>query len=65
MQTAKVRTGDLVVTASGAGTVVPTHSLILACTSGVLTESKHKAVGDRCRLRKCCAGLEENIQAES
>ena len=46
LQTAKVRTGDLMVTASGAGTVVPSSQLDLGFrTSGVLTEL-NVAVGD-------------------
>ena len=65
LQTAKVRTGDLVVTASGAGTVVPASQLDLGFrTSGVLTEL-NVAVGESVQTAQVLARLEENIQAES
>jgi RND family efflux transporter MFP subunit len=65
LQTAKVRTGDLVVTASGAGTVVPASQLDLGFrTSGVLTEL-NVAVGDSVQAAQVLARLEENIQAEA
>ncbi len=65
LQTAKVRTGDLVVTASGAGTVVPAAQLDLSFrTSGVLTEL-NVAVGDSVQAAQVLARLEENIQAEA
>jgi len=65
LQTAKVRTGDLVVTASGAGTVVPSAQLDLSFrTSGVLTEL-NVAVGDSVQTTQVLARLEENIQAEA
>ncbi len=65
LQTAKVRTGDLVVTASGAGTVVPASELDLGFrTSGVLTEL-NVAVGDSVQTAQVLARLEDNIQAEA
>jgi len=65
LQTAKVRTGDLIVTASGAGTVVPTSQIDLSFrTSGVLTEL-NAAVGDSVQAAQVLARLEENIQAEA
>jgi len=65
LQTAKVRTGDLVVTASGAGTVVPVSEVDLGFrSSGVLTELK-VAVGDTVTAGETLARLEENIQAEA
>ena len=65
LQTAKVRTGDLVVTASGAGTVVPASQLDLGFrTSGVLTEL-NVAVGNSVKTAQVLARLEENIQAEA
>lgn len=65
LQTAKVRTGDLVVTASGAGTVVPSAQIDLGFrTSGVLTEL-NAAVGDSVQAAQVLARLEENIQAEA
>lgn len=64
LQTAKVRVGDLIVTASGAGTVVPAAQLDLGFrTSGVLTEL-NVAVGDSVQAAQVLARLEENIQAE-
>ena len=65
LQTAKVRTGDLVVTASGAGTVLPSAQLDLGFrSSGVLTEL-NVAIGDSVKTSQVLARLEENIQAES
>ncbi|MDO9299788.1 MAG: efflux RND transporter periplasmic adaptor subunit, partial [Anaerolineales bacterium] len=65
LQTTKVRTGDLVVTASGAGTVLPSAQLDLGFrTSGVLTEL-NVAVGDSVQTAQVLARLEENIQAEA
>lgn len=65
LQTAKVRTGDLVVTASGAGTVVPSVQIDLGFrSSGVLTEL-NVAVGDSVQTAQMLARLEENIQAEA
>jgi multidrug efflux pump subunit AcrA (membrane-fusion protein) len=65
LQTAKVRTGDLVVTASGAGTVVPSAQVDLAFrSSGVVTEL-NAAIGDSVQNQQVLARLEENIQAEA
>ena len=65
LQTAKVRTGDLVVTASGAGAVVPSAEIDLGFrSSGVLTEL-NVALGDSVQTAQVLARLEENIQAES
>ena len=65
LQTAKVRTGDLVVTASGAGTVLPAAQVDLAFrSSGVVTEL-NAAVGDNVQSQQVLARLEENIQAEA
>jgi HlyD family secretion protein len=65
LQTAKVRTGDLVVTASGAGTIVPFAQLDLGFrSSGVLTEL-NTAIGDSVQTAQVLARLEENIQAEA
>ena len=65
LQTAKVRTGDLVVTASGAGTVLPSSQLDLGFrTSGVLTELNVR-VGDVVQTSQVLARLEENPQAEA
>lgn len=65
LQTAKVRVADLVVTASGAGTIVPSAQIDLGFrTSGVLTEL-NVAVGDAVKTSQVLARLEENIQAEA
>ena len=65
LQTAKVRVADLVVTASGAGTIVPSAQIDLGFrTSGVLTEL-NVAVGDAVKTSQILARLEENIQAEA
>ncbi|MBI5943218.1 MAG: efflux RND transporter periplasmic adaptor subunit [Chloroflexi bacterium] len=65
LQTAKVRMGDLVVTASGAGTIVPSAQMELGFrASGVLTEL-NVAVGDGVEAAQVLARLEENIQAEA
>ena len=65
LQTAKVRVGDLVVTASGAGTVVPSAEIDLGFrSSGVLTEL-NVAVGDTVQAAQVLARLEENLQAEA
>ncbi len=65
LQTAKVRTGDLIVTASGAGTVLPSAQVDLAFrSSGVLTEL-NVAIGDSVQSQQVLARLEENIQAEA
>jgi len=65
LQTAKVRVADLVVTASGAGTIVPSAQIDLGFrTSGVLTEL-NVAVGDAVKTSQILARLEENIQADA
>lgn len=65
LQTANVRTGDLVVTASGAGTVLPASELDLGFrSSGVLTEL-NVAIGDSVETDEVLARLEANVQAEA
>ena len=65
LQTAKVRTGDLVVTAKGAGAVIPSAQIDLGFrSSGVLTEL-NAAIGDSVQASQVLARLEENIQAEA
>lgn len=65
LQTAKVRVGDLVVTASGAGAVVPSAEIDLGFrSSGALTEL-NVALGDSVKTSQVLARLEENIQAEA
>ena len=65
LQTAKVRTGDLVVTASGAGTVLPAAQVDLAFRSSGLVTELNAAVGDNVQSQQVLARLEENIQAEA
>lgn len=65
LQTAKVRTGDLVVSASGAGTIVPAAQVDLAFrTGGVLTEL-NVSVGDAVTTDQVLARLAEGDQAEA
>lgn len=65
VQTAKVRKGDMVITASGAGVVEPAAQIDLAFRSaGTLTELNVN-VGDQVKSAQVLARLEENIQAEA
>lgn len=65
LQTAKVRKGDLIITASGAGTVVPAAQVDLSFrTPGVVMELNVKN-GDSVTAAQTLARLEENIQAEA
>ncbi|MBI3177309.1 MAG: efflux RND transporter periplasmic adaptor subunit [Chloroflexi bacterium] len=67
LQTAKVRTGDIVITASGAGNLVPTAELDLGFrSSGVLVEL-NVAVGDHVEAGTVLARLDDSaarIQVE-
>jgi HlyD family secretion protein len=65
LQTAKVRTGDLVVTASGAGTVLPAAQVDLAFRSSGVVAELNAAIGDSVQNQQVLARLEENIQAEA
>ena len=65
LQTAKVRTGDLVITANGAGTVVPAAQVDLGFRSaGVVAELNVKN-GDPVVAGQVLARLEDNLQAEA
>jgi multidrug efflux pump subunit AcrA (membrane-fusion protein) len=65
MQTAKVRTGDLVITANGAGSIVPAAQVDIGFrASGVVSELKVEN-GDAVTPNQILARLEENIQAEA
>jgi HlyD family secretion protein len=65
LQTTKVRMGDLVITASGAGTVLPAAQVDLAFrTGGILTEV-NVAVGDAVQYGQTLARLEGSVQAEA
>ncbi len=64
LQTAKVRAGDLVITANGAGNIVPAAQVDLGFRSaGVVTELNVEN-GDAVTASQMLARLEENIQAE-
>ena len=65
LQTAKVRTGDLVVTASGAGTVLPAAQVDLAFRSSGVVAELNAAIGDSVQNKQVLARLEENIQVEA
>jgi multidrug efflux pump subunit AcrA (membrane-fusion protein) len=65
LQTAKVRTGDLVVTASGAGTVLPAAQVDLAFRSSGVVAELNASIGDSVQNQQVLARLEENIQAEA
>jgi len=65
LQTAKVRAGDLVVTASGAGTVLPAAQVDLAFRSSGVVAELNAAIGDSVQSQQVLARLEENIQAEA
>ena len=65
LQTAKVRTGDMVITASGAGTVLPVTQMDLGFrTSGVVSELNVDP-GEAVTGEQVLARLEENLQAEA
>lgn len=65
LQTTKVRTGDLVVSATGAGTIVPAAQVDLSFqTNGVLA-AMDVAVGDAVTAGQMLGRLEENAQAEA
>lgn len=65
LQTAKVRTGDLVITANGAGSIVPAAQVELGFRStGVVAEVNVKN-GDPVRAGQVLARLEDNLQAEA
>ena len=65
LQTAKVRMGDLVVTASGAGTVVPASEVDLGFRSSGVMSELNVSVGDAVTSTDVLARLESNLQAEA
>lgn len=65
LQTAKVRTGDLVVSASGAGTIVPAVQVNLAFQMGGVLAGLDVSVGDAVAAGQVLGRLEENAQAEA
>lgn len=65
LQTAKVRTGDLVITANGAGSIVPAAQVDIGFrTSGMVSELNVEN-GDAVTTNQILARFEENIQAEA
>ena len=65
LQTAKVRTGDLVLTANGVGTTIPAAQVDLGFRSaGVVAELNIKN-GDTVTAGQVLARLEDNLQAEA
>lgn len=65
VQTAKVRKGDLVITASGAGTVFPVAQVEMGFRTGGVLSELNVAVGDEVKRGEILARLDGNIQAES
>lgn len=65
LQTAKVRTGDLVITANGTGMVVPVAQVDLSFRTGGLVTDLYVQNGSTVTAAQTLAGLEENIQAEA
>lgn len=65
LQTTKVRTGDLVITASGAGTVLPSAQVDLAFRTGGILNELNVAVGDTVQRGQVLARLEGSVQAEA
>ena len=65
LQTTKVRTGDLVITASGAGTVLPSAQVDLAFRTGGILSELNVAVGDTVQRGQVLARLEGSVQAEA
>ncbi len=65
VQTAKVRRGDMVITASGAGVVEPAAQVDLAFRSAGVLYELNIQLGDQVVSDEVLARLEENIQAEA
>ena len=65
VQTAKVRKGDMVITASGAGVVEPAAQVDLAFRSAGVVYELNVEVGGQVASEQALARLEENIQAEA
>lgn len=65
LQTAKVRTGDLMITANGAGTVIPAAQVELGFRSSGIVSELNISVGDAVAVGQVLAWLEGNIQAEA
>lgn len=65
LQTAKVRTGDLVITANGAGTVIPAAQVDLGFRSSGIVSKLNVAVGSEVIAGQVLVVLDGNVQAEA
>jgi multidrug efflux pump subunit AcrA (membrane-fusion protein) len=65
VQTAKVRKGDMVITASGAGVVEPAAQVELSFRSAGVLHELNVEMGGQVTADQVLARLEENIQAEA
>ena len=65
LQTAKVRTGDLVITASGAGNVIPAAQVDLGFRSAGVVAELNVRSGNPVAAGQVLARLENNLQAEA
>lgn len=65
LQTAKVRSGDIVITANGAGTVFPSAQAELAFRSAGVVSELNVSVGDEVQAAQVLARLDANQQAEA
>ena len=65
LQTAKVRTGDLVITANGAGTILPAAQVDLGFRSAGVVAELYVKNGDAVVTGQVLARLEDNLQAEA
>ena len=65
LRTAKVRTGDLVITANGAGSIVPAAQVDIGFLSSGMVSELNVGNGDAVTTAQALARLEENIQAEA
>jgi len=65
LQTAKVRSGDIVITANGAGTVIPSAQVDLAFRSAGVLSELNVSVGDAVQSEQVLARLDASQQAEA
>lgn len=65
LQTTKVRSGDLVITATGTGTVLPSAQVDLAFRTGGILSEVNVAVGESVQRGQVMARLDGSIQAEA
>lgn len=65
LQTSRVRSGDIVITANGAGTVVPVRQIDLGFRSGGTLSAVNVALGDEVRAGEVLACIEDNLQSQA